>query len=258
MSPLAGPGSARGPHLDIDLDIDLEISTEHADGSTAVVRVRGRGRQVVVDLAPDGAASPPRAGVGVDWAGVRALADLLADHGVALHVERHGRRLLTLGGGDRGGVWRLPGLPPVRAGRPQDLALAGIDAAGSRLLRGVRGVRGVRRLPSAVPAPALSPAPTAAPTSAPTSAPTTSAAGLPATLVIGSHPACDVVLPGLRPRHAALGRDLEGRSVLRALAGGCVVDGSPVVSQVVDADSDIRVGGHRVSLGELRPQAWCT
>ena len=117
MSPLAGPGSARGPHLDIDLDIDLEISTEHADGSTAVVRVRGRGRQVVVALAPDGAASPPRSGVGVDWAGVRALADLLADHGVALHVERHGRRLLTLGGGDRGGVWRLPGLPPVRAGR---------------------------------------------------------------------------------------------------------------------------------------------
>ncbi len=119
-------------------------------------------------------------------------------------------------------------------------------------------MRGVRRLPSAVPAPALSPVPTTAPTSAPTSAPTTSAAGLPATLVIGSHPACDVVLPGLRPRHAVLGRDLEGRSVLRALAGGCVVDGSPVVSQVVDADSDIRVGGHRVSLGELRPQAWCT
>lgn len=252
MSPVAGPGSARGPHphLDIDLDIDLEISTEHADGSTAVVGVRGRGRQVVVDLAPDGAASPPRSGVGVDWAGVRALADLLADHGVALHVERHGRRLLTLGGGDRGGVWRLPGLPPVRAGRPQDLALAGIDAAGSRLLRGVRGVRGVRRLPTVVPAPALSPVPM--------TAPTTSAVGLPATLVIGSHPACDVVLPGLRPRHAVLGRDLEGRSVLRALAGGCVVDGSPVVSQVVDADSDIRVGGHLVSLGELRPQAWCT
>ncbi len=258
MSPVAGPGSARGPHLDIDLDIDLEISTEHADGSTAVVRVRGRGRQVVVDLAPDGAASPPRSGVGVDWAGVRALADLLADHGVALHVERRGRRLLTLGGGDRGGVWRLPGLPAVRAGRPQDLALAGIDAAGSRLLRGVRGVRAVSRLPSVVPAPALSPAPTAAPTPAPTTAPTTSAVGLPATLVIGSHPACDVVLPGLRPRHAVLGHDLEGRSVLRALAGGCVVDGSPVVSQVVDADSDIRVGGHRVSLGELRSQAWCT
>ncbi|MAY95098.1 hypothetical protein [uncultured Nocardioides sp.] len=258
MSPVARPGSARGPHLDIDLDIDLEISTEHADGSTAVVRVRGRDRQVVVDLAPDGAASPPRSGVGVDWAGVRALADLLADHGVALHVERHGRRLLTLGGGDRGGVWRLPGLPPVRAGRPQDLAIAGLDVAGSRLLRGVRGVRGVRRVPSVVPAPALSPAPTAAPTPAPTPAPTTSAAALPATLVIGSHPACDVVLPGLRPRHAVLGRDLQGRSVLKALAGGCVVDGSPVVSQVVDADSDIRVGGHRVSLGELRPQAWCT
>lgn len=240
----------RGLDLDIDIDIDLEITTDHADGTTAVVRVRGRGREVVVDLAPDGAASSPRAGVGVDWGGVRALADLLADHGLSLHVERHGRRLLTLGGADRGGAWRLPGLPPVRAGRPQDLAIAGLDVAGSRLLRGVRGVRGARRLPTPVPAPAPAPVPTAEPA--------TGVAGLPATLVIGSHPACDVVLPGLRPRHAVLGRDLQGRSVLKALAGGCVVDGSPVVSQVVDADSDIRVGGHRVSLGELRPQAWCT
>ncbi|CAM3974235.1 hypothetical protein NOMA109596_18015 [Nocardioides marinus] len=216
------------------LDIDLEITTERADGTTAVVRVHGRGREVVVDLAPDGAAAPPRAGVGVDWAGVRALADLLAARGLALHVERHGRRLLTLGGSDRGGSRRLRGLPPLRVGSPRDLALASIETAGARLLRGVRGARGERSLPAAVRDP------------------------LPSTLVIGSHPACDVVLPGLRPRHAVLGRDLEGRSVLKALAGGCTVDGSPVVSQVVDADSDIRVGGHRVSLGELRPQAWCT
>ena len=69
-----------------------------------------------------------------------------------------------------------------------------------------------------------------------------------ACVVIGSHPSCDVVLPGLRARHAVLGHDLEGRRVLKALAGGCHVDGSPVVSQVVDEDSDIRVGGHRVSL----------
>lgn len=69
-----------------------------------------------------------------------------------------------------------------------------------------------------------------------------------ASVVIGSHPSCDVVLPGLRARHAVLGHDLEGRRVLKALAGGCHVDGSPVVSQVVDEDSDIRVGGHRVSL----------
>lgn len=234
----------------LTLDIDLEISSERADGSTSVVRVRGRGRQVVVDLAPDGSGTPPRAGVGVDWAGVRALADLLADRGIALHVERHGRRLLTLGGADRGGVWRLPGVPPVRAGRPRDLAAAGLDVAGGRLLRGVRGVTGVRRLPTAGPVPV--PVPVPAPAAVPTEA------RLPATMVIGSHPACDVVLPGLRPRHAVLGRDMEGRSVLKALAGGCVVDGSPVVSQVVTADSDIRVGGHRVSLGELRPQAWCT
>lgn len=69
-----------------------------------------------------------------------------------------------------------------------------------------------------------------------------------ASVVIGSHPSCDVVLPGLRARHAVLGHDLEGRRVLKALAGGCHVDGWPVVSQVVDEDSDIRVGGHRVSL----------
>ena len=78
----------------LTLDIDLEISTEHADGSTSVVRVRGRGREVVVDLAPDGGGTPPRAGVGVDWSGVRALADLLAgglkdvlDHACSLHLR---------------------------------------------------------------------------------------------------------------------------------------------------------------------------
>lgn len=72
---------------------------------------------------------------------------------------------------------------------------------------------------------------------------------LPDLMVIGSHPSCDLVLQGLRPRHAVLGRDAQGRSVLKALAGGCYVDGAPIVSQLVDADSDVRIGAHRIALG---------
>lgn len=125
--------------------------------------------------------------------------------------------------------------------------------------RSARIVAPRRRIPA--PAAATSPAPTLTAVGRVGGAPSDVGVGvgvdtipvvtaLPAqaSVVIGSHPSCDVVLPGLRARHAVLGHDLEGRRVLKALAGGCHVDGWPVVSQVVDADSDIRVGGHRVSL----------
>lgn len=118
--------------------------------------------------------------------------------------------------------------------------------------RSVRIVAPRRRIPAPVPpAPALSAVGRvdgARLTSGVAAIPVVTALPAQASVVIGSHPSCDVVLPGLRARHAVLGHDLEGRRVLKALAGGCHVDGWPVVSQVVDADSDIRVGGHRVSL----------
>lgn len=107
--------------------------------------------------------------------------------------------------------------------------------------RSVRIVAPVRRIPA--PGSALAPVDGGVAT-----IPVVTALPAQASVVIGSHPSCDVVLPGLRARHAVLGHDLQGRRVLKALAGGCHVDGWPVVSQVVDADSDIRVGGHRVSL----------
>ncbi len=121
----------------------------------------------------------------------------------------------------------------------------------------VRIVAPRRRIPAPVsPAPALSAVGRVVSSAAPGGAADGDVATIPvvtalpaqASVVIGSHPSCDVVLPGLRARHAVLGHDLEGRRVLKALAGGCHVDGWPVVSQVVDEDSDIRVGGHRVSL----------
>ncbi len=120
--------------------------------------------------------------------------------------------------------------------------------------RSVRIVAPRRRVPAPAP---VSPAPAlsavgrvdrAHASGGATAVPVVTALPAQASVVIGSHPSCDVVLPGLRARHAVLGHDLEGRRVLKALAGGCHVDGWPVVSQVVDTDSDIRVGGHRVSL----------
>ena len=79
---------------------------------------------------------------------------------------------------------------------------------------------------------------------------------IPAAVLIGVVPRPEGPTVLLTQRAATL----RSHSAQVAFPGGRVdaVDGSPVVSQVVDADSDIRVGGHRVSLGELRPQAWCT
>lgn len=206
------------------LDVDLELARVRRDGTEGHVRVRGSGTELVVELAggPGG-----QGGAGIDWSGVRALADLLASRGLTLHVERGGRRVISLGAVERAALWRLTGAPPLRLGRTRDLAGAGLELAGSRL------VRPLRRPPVRGGA--------GAPQRAPDGAP----------VVIGSHPSCDLVLTGLKPRHAVLARDVEGRTVLKALAGRCYVDGSPVVSQVVDADSDIRLGEHRVTLGQV-------
>lgn len=145
---------------------------------------------------------------------LRALSRLFTTHGVTVHVERDGRRVATLGEGG-----------PVATGALATGALAGrfagrrVGAAGSRSVRPHAG--GQTPVPDRTP------------------------------VVIGSHPTCDLVLSGLKPRHAVLGRDIQGRSVLKALAGRCYVDGSPVVSQVVDEDSDMRLGEHRLTLGQV-------
>ena len=73
------------------------------------------------------------------------------------------------------------------------------------------------------------------------------------TLVLGSHPSCDVVMRGLRPRHAVLGRDADGALVLRAISGTTYVDGSPVLAQRVDAGSEIRLAGRRLRLQVREP-----
>ena len=145
---------------------------------------------------------------------LRALSRLFTTHGVTVHVERHGRRVATLG---EGGPGALSGPLPGRL-------TSGLGLAGSR------SVRSRRRDPVGCDQ-----------TRVPDRTP----------VVIGSHPTCDLVLTGLKPRHAVLGRDVQGRTVLKALAGRCYVDGSPVVSQVVDEDSDIRLGEHRLSLGQV-------
>lgn len=76
--------------------------------------------------------------------------------------------------------------------------------------------------------------------------------------VIGSHPSCDVVLDGLRPRHAVLARDPDGELVVRAIAGTTYVDGTPVVAQRVGCDSEIRAGRYRLQVQPEPAQVWCT
>lgn len=147
----------------------------------------------------------------------RALARLLTFHGLTVHVERGGRRIATLGEGG-----------PDTA-HPAGAHRRSRDLTGPAVVLTARTARARRREPEGRQ------------TRVPDRTP----------VVIGSHPTCDLVLSGLKPRHAVLGRDLQGRTVLKALAGRCYVDGSPVVSQVVDKDSDIRLGEHRLTLGQV-------
>lgn len=151
----------------------------------------------------------------------RALSRLLAGSGLTVHVERAGRRIATLGGD----------------GRSRDLGGPALELAAGRFVRPRR--RDLTRLRTRGEQAGATQVPDRTP------------------VVIGSHPTCDLVLAGLKPRHAVLGRDVSGRTVLKALAGRCYVDGSPVVSQVVDDDSEIMLGEHRLTLGQAA-QVWCT
>jgi hypothetical protein len=153
----------------------------------------------------------------------RALSRLLGGSGLTVHVERGGRRIATLGGDVRTRDLAGPVLEPAsgRLLRPRRRDLTPLRP------REVRAEDGATEVPDRTP------------------------------VVIGSHPTCDLVLAGLKPRHAVLGRDVSGRTVLKALAGRCYVDGSPVVSQVVDDDSEILLGEHRLTLGQ-GAQVWCT
>ena len=156
----------------------------------------------------------------------RALSRLLGSSGLTVHVERDGRRIATLG----------------EDARTRDLPEPTLEPASGRLLRPRR-----RDLTRLRPREARAAATAGEATEVPDRTP----------VVIGSHPTCDLVLAGLKPRHAVLGRDVSGRTVLKALAGRCYVDGSPVVSQVVDDDSEIMLGEHRLTLGQAA-QVWCT
>lgn len=65
-------------------------------------------------------------------------------------------------------------------------------------------------------------------------------------LTLGSHPSCDVALPGLRPVHARISR-ADGDWVLRAVAGVTKVLGVPVVAHVLESGARIELGGHQLA-----------
>ncbi len=64
--------------------------------------------------------------------------------------------------------------------------------------------------------------------------------------VIGSDGACDVVLPGLAPRHAVVRHDEDDELVVQAVDGPTRVHGGLVERQVLRTGSRVTVGDHRL------------
>lgn len=62
--------------------------------------------------------------------------------------------------------------------------------------------------------------------------------------VLGSDPSCDVVLPGLAPRHVEVHHDEADEFVLLALAPGVRVYGEQVRRHLLRTSARIEVGGH--------------
>jgi len=64
--------------------------------------------------------------------------------------------------------------------------------------------------------------------------------------VIGSDPGCDVVLPGLAPRHAVVRHEEDDEFVVATLEGPTRVHGGLVDRQMLRTGSRVSVGSHRL------------
>jgi hypothetical protein len=231
------------------VEAELEFSVSTADGRTMSGSLTGSGNRLSLVV------TDPRLLGGSGTGPARALAAQLARHGLQLSVETD-RPLVTLG--ERAPFWqrRFTGSPYIR--------VASLAAA-LRLLRLRRA--SPRRTPLVPPGTPLPVAPTfLRRPRRPTTTHDPDGGGYPRLVpapdphrraelpevhhlgdrtVLGSHPSCDVVLPGLAAQHAEVVRRDDDEFVVRPLAPG---SGVRVHGAVVLREGLLRTGT-RVELG---------
>lgn len=230
---------------------DLCFSVETPDRETVTGELTGRGSQLDLRVS-----DPAAFAGGADAAGVRRLADELAGLGLVVRVrDREGTALLSLGD-VRSPWWQRP------LTRSPHLRIAGVRGLATAARGRARSEDG--RLPGGGLAPPSTPYPLAPtflrrPVRRVTTTHDPARGGGPRLVevpregvlrsahpvhwlqrevtTIGSDAACDLVLPGLAPRHAEVHHDADDEFVLVAL------------------DPDVRVHGRRVGRQQLRTSA---
>lgn len=242
--------------LRVQADLCLQVDV---DDRTVRAHLTGDGREL--DLTVD---SPQLFAGRQDAEAIRGLADALAHEGFQVHVrDLDGNPLLTLGdvrtrwwhrrvtrsrhmrpGGLRGGLTAARG----RARRRTPLLpAAGVAPPGTLWPLFPTFQRRPRRRPSTTHQSGGSPRLTVAVAAAVPGAPRGPRAGARHWLTetstwIGSDPSCDIVLPGLAPRHAEVLHTEEDEYVIHALAP-VRVHGRPVTLQMLRTSARLELDG---------------
>ena len=242
-----GKGSTR-------VDADLSFSLEREGRTPITGRLTGADNELVLEVSDPGAF----AGAG-DAAGIRALAETLAERGVRVRVEHDHTHLVSLGA-VRAPWWqrRATGSRRIRLGSLRGAWTAARSRVGDR--------EAVLPSSSTLPPATLWPI---APTFSPRSrrrVTTTHDPGrggsarlvlekeamwggekqqvfwLEDGLSIGSHPESGIVLPGTEERHAVLHHDEHDEWVVVAVDGATRVHGARVERQILRTGARIQVG----------------
>ncbi len=255
--PRTGPGGRGGLTTRVDADLSFSLDRE---GRTPITgRLTGTDNDLVLEVSDPGAF----AGAG-DAAGIRALAETLAERGVRVRVE-HGRTHLVSLGAVRAPWWqrRATGSRRIRLG-----SLRGAWTAARSRATAQESV-----LPSAATLPPATLWPIA-PTFSPRSrrrVTTTHDPGrggsarlviekgemwggekqrlfwLEDGMTIGSRPGSGIELPGLEDLHATVHHDEHDEWVVVAVAGVTRVHGARVTRQVLRTGARVEVGGHTLA-----------
>ena len=233
-----------------DLTFSVQVGDRSAQGS-----VRSEGHRLVLEVDDPVMFAGPD-----DAAAVGAAADALARQGLTLEVVSRGRRLITIGAvvapwwqrritksrhirlGSARGAWtsararidRRPSVIPESSLAPPSTLLP----LAPTLHRHFRGPVTTTHDPAQGGAPRLAEVMQAWDGTRPP------VHWLEETTWIGSDPSCEVLLPGLAPRHAKVVHDDADEYVLVAADGLVRVHGAPVDRQRLRTGARVELGDH--------------
>lgn len=246
--------------LRTDVNADLTVSIDTGDKQLEA-HLRGSGTDLHLKVSDPSAFAGSR-----DAQGIRDIADMLARAGLRVHVENEqGSRLLTIGD-VRAPWWQLPFTRTrhlrVRASRGLFAAARGRTKPDRQLLPSSglggpptplpiaptfmrRAVKHVRTTDS--PWGGGGPRLVLSPTDGVHRSELPVYWLQPEVTSIGSDEACDIVLPGLAPRHAEVRREDGDEYALIALEGPVRVHGETVRHRLLRTSARVELGGRTLT-----------